>query len=125
MRVPNRGWDETPRGGGGSRDEGNLGERGRGDNSGAGGGGSRGDGPRRWDSTPRSSSVNQTPRSVRGGGGGGGGDGVDFTPNQREWEEEQVRLDRDWYENEGGVVSLLSSLDWDFRREVEAEETRS
>jgi len=41
--------------------------------------------------------------------GGGGGDGVDFTPNQREWEEEQVRLDREWYEDEEGVVSLLSS----------------
>lgn len=102
MRVPNRGWDETPRGGG-SRDEGNLGERGRGDSGYGGRGGAGGDGQRRWDSTPRSSSSNQTPRSVRGGGG----DGVDFTPNQREWEEEQVRLDRDWYDNEEGVVSPL------------------
>lgn len=55
---------------------------------------------RTWDATPRMS-ASQTPRTDRRGGQ----QGPDFTPNMREWEEEQVKLDRDWYENEGGVVS--------------------
>jgi hypothetical protein len=54
---------------------------------------------RSWDATPRTSS-SQTPRTDRRGGR----PGEDFTPNMREWEEEQVKLDRDWYESEGGVV---------------------
>ncbi|CDZ97652.1 pre-mrna splicing factor [Phaffia rhodozyma] len=73
VRVPNRGWDETPR-----RREGQLGDMGRRDNG--------------WDATPRSGEKRY------------GEDGVDFTPNQREWEEEQVRLDRDWYGEESEVA---------------------
>lgn len=46
------------------------------------------------------SSSTETPRTIRGR------DLDEFTPNQKEWEEEQIKLDRDWYENEGGVVRL-------------------
>lgn len=70
VRVPNVGWDSTPRNG---RAE-----------DGTGWGGARN---RTWDAP--------TPRAVRGGSpdDGDGALGIDA----REWEEEQVRLDRDWY----------------------------
>lgn len=76
--MPSKGWDETPRAGG------------------PGGWGKTADPRRRgWDQTPSS-------RSVRGGG-----DEDDLLVNGKEWEEEQVRLDRDWYiqDDEGAVVS--------------------
>jgi pre-mRNA-splicing factor ATP-dependent RNA helicase DHX38/PRP16 len=80
MRVPSRGWDETPRSKGAQ-------------------GWSKTDDPRRkgWDQTPSS-------RSVRGG------DEDEMLVNGKEWEEEQVRLDRDWYiqDDEGAVVSPSS-----------------
>ena len=80
MRVPNRAWDETPRAGGR-------------------GGETPGRGPSRaWDApTPR--------RNARGGDASPDGDGMHF--DAKEWEEEQVRLDRDWYStyDEGAVVS--------------------
>lgn len=78
VRVPNVGWDSTPR---------NRGEDGN------GWGGARN---RRWDAP--------TPRAVRDGSpdDGDGALGIDA----REWEEEQVRLDRDWYTGaeEGGIA---------------------
>lgn len=81
MRVPNRGWDETPR------------------HNGPGGWGKRDDSRRKmgWDETPRSQR---------------GGDNDDLEVNGKEWEEEQVRLDRDWYshDDEGAVVSEQWSL---------------
>lgn len=68
LRVPNVGWDATPR----NQSDGGSGGWGR-------------SGARAWDAP--------TPRASR-----------DFSPDQggveldiREWEEEQVRLDRDWY----------------------------
>lgn len=67
VRVPNVAWDSTPRS-----------ERG-GD---AGWGGAR---DRRWDAP--------TPRALRAGSP----DGDDARLDMREWEEEQLRLDRDWY----------------------------
>lgn len=73
VRVPNRGWDETPsRGGRGPQDR----SRARG-----------------WDETPR--------RSRPGSPG-------EFEVDAKEWEEEQMRLDRDWYstDDEGAVVSM-------------------
>lgn len=78
LRVPNRGWDETP---------GRLGPGGWGK---AGGSSRRG-----WDETPsrsRSGSRQGSP---------------DFEVDAKEWEEEQVRIDRDWYsyDDEGAVVS--------------------
>jgi hypothetical protein len=85
MRVPNRGWDETPR----------IGGR---------GGATPGRGPNRaWDApTPR--------RNARGGDASPDGDGMEF--DAKEWEEEQVRLDRDWYStyDEGAVVSLREDV---------------
>lgn len=77
VRVPNVGWDSTPR-----RQEG----------EGSGWGGARN---RAWDAP--------TPRVPRGGSPEDDGLlGVDV----REWEEEQLRLDRDWYTGaeEGGVA---------------------
>lgn len=71
LRVPNRGWDETPQ---------------RGEHSGWGlGGKHRG---QTWDATPRR------------------GEAPPFEVDSKEWEEEQVRLDRDWYGNydEGAVA---------------------
>lgn len=84
MRVPNRGWDETPR------------------SRGPGGWGKADPSKRKvmsWDQTPRSSR-NGKDRSPEGL------DAVDMTG--KEWEEEQVRLDRDWYsyDDEGAVVSV-------------------
>ena len=81
MRVPNRGWDETPR-------------------RGPGGWGKSSD-PRRgtgWDHTPRSARNGETDEEME--------------MNAKEWEEEQVRLDRDWYNNddEGAVVRCLTFL---------------
>ena len=77
VRVPNVGWDSTPR----SRE------------GGAGWGGAKNRG---WDAP--------TPRVARGGSP----DGVDgaFGLDAREWEEEQVKLDRDWYTGaeDGGVT---------------------
>lgn len=79
VRVPNVGWESTPRGS-------------RGD-EGSGWGGARN---RLWDAP--------TPRAARGGSpdGDDGALGIDA----REWEEEQVKLDRDWYTGaeEGGVA---------------------
>jgi pre-mRNA-splicing factor ATP-dependent RNA helicase DHX38/PRP16 len=83
MRVPNRGWDETPRTGG------------------RGGPSYRGSG-RAWDApTPR--------RSAGGRNGSPVADGEDgMHLDAKEWEEEQVRLDRDWYNtyDEGAIVSI-------------------
>ncbi|KAF9560184.1 pre-mRNA splicing factor [Agrocybe pediades] len=79
VRVPNVPWDATPRS---SRGE-----------DGNGWGGARN---RRWDAP--------TPRVARGGSPDGD-DGA-FGLDSREWEEEQVKLDRDWYTGaeEGGVA---------------------
>ena len=84
VRVPNVGWDSTPR------------DRRGGGESGAGWGGARGRG---WDAP--------TPRASRGGSPDEGEeerDGVQL--DAREWEEEQIRLDRDWYmgAEEGGLM---------------------
>lgn len=81
VRIPNAGWDSTPRMSKG------------GDDADSGWGGARG---RRWDAP--------TPRVARGGSpdDSEGAFGLDA----REWEEEQVRLDRDWYTGaEEGVVA--------------------
>lgn len=78
VRVPNVGWDSTPRS--------TTGE----DGSGWGAAGKR-----RWDAP--------TPRAARGGSpdDSDGALGIDA----REWEEEQIKLDRDWYTvAEGGVA---------------------
>jgi pre-mRNA-splicing factor ATP-dependent RNA helicase DHX38/PRP16 len=82
MRVPNRGWDETPRG---ARDAGRYGKS----------DGSKGRG---WDETPRSVRVKKEFPDLE--------DGEAMAMNGTEWEEEQVRLDRDWYsyDDEGAVV---------------------
>lgn len=79
VRVPNLGWESTPRG---TRGE-----------EGSGWGGARN---RLWDAP--------TPRAARGGSPDGD-DGA-FGLDAREWEEEQVKLDRDWYSGaeEGGVA---------------------
>ena len=76
LRVPNVKWDATPRG---RRD---------GDGGGWGSTGSRG-----WDAP--------TPRASRGSSPD---EGIEL--DMREWEEEQVRLDRDWYmgAEEGGLM---------------------
>ncbi|KAF8310889.1 P-loop containing nucleoside triphosphate hydrolase protein [Clavulina sp. PMI_390] len=84
VRVPNIAWDSTPRrqgGPGGSRD--------------AGWGGAK---DRKWDAA--------TPRTTRGGD-----DDLDDGPDRgnvmegREWEEEELKLDRDWYmSSEGGAM---------------------
>ncbi|KAF9646831.1 hypothetical protein BDM02DRAFT_3099226 [Thelephora ganbajun] len=78
VRVPNVGWESTPR------------------NSRSDGGGWGRVGDRSWDA--------QTPRVTRDTSPDG--DGRAFGLDSREWEEEQVRLDRDWYTGaeEGGVV---------------------
>lgn len=79
VRVPNVPWDSTPRS---SREE-----------EGSGWGAARN---RKWDAP--------TPRVARGGSPNGedGAIGLDV----REWEEEQVRLERDWYTGpeDGGVA---------------------
>ncbi|KAF8350297.1 P-loop containing nucleoside triphosphate hydrolase protein [Amanita rubescens] len=78
VRVPNVGWDSTPR------------------HPGEAGPGWGGAGSRRWDAP--------TPRAARGGSPDGEEAAIGF--DMREWEEEQVRLDRDWYSGaeEGGVT---------------------
>ncbi|KAI0791827.1 P-loop containing nucleoside triphosphate hydrolase protein [Abortiporus biennis] len=78
VRVPNVGWDSTPR-----RSE-----------DGPGWGPSRN---RRWDAP--------TPRTSRGKSPGSDGEGA-IGLDAREWEEEQIRLDRDWYmgTEEGGMA---------------------
>jgi pre-mRNA-splicing factor ATP-dependent RNA helicase DHX38/PRP16 len=78
VRVPNVGWESTPR------------------NSRGDGGGWGGVGNRSWDA--------QTPRVARDTSPDG--DDRAFGLDSREWEEEQVRLDRDWYTGaeEGGVA---------------------
>jgi len=75
MRVPNVGWESTPR-----------------DSSGAGSwGGARN---RQWDAP--------TPRVSRDGGADEDGRGI----TEREWEEEQTRLDHDWYTtSESGALA--------------------
>lgn len=61
-----------------------------------------------WDSTPRSAlrvpnrKEWDTPRSVRGGDREEMGPPLESGIDAREWEEEQMRLDRDWYNNEEG-----------------------
>lgn len=81
MRVPNRGWDETPRG-----------QSGWGKSSGPGKG-------RSWDETPRSVRVKKEFPDLE--------DGEAMAMNGQEWEDEQLKLDRDWYshDDEGAVVS--------------------
>jgi len=78
VRVPNVGWESTPR------------------NSRNDGGGWGRVGNRSWDA--------QTPRVARDTSPDG--DDRAFGLDSREWEEEQVRLDRDWYTGaeEGGVA---------------------
>ena len=78
VRVPNVGWDSTPR------------------HPGEAGPGWGGAGSRQWDAP--------TPRAARGGSPDGEEAAIGF--DMREWEEEQVRLDRDWYSGaeEGGVT---------------------
>lgn len=89
VRVPNVAWDSTPRNQGGG--------------SGDGWGAAR---DRRWDAP--------TPRTVRGGDGGDGDEAASVVGG-REWEEEQVRLDRDWYMgSEGGAVSVAPDNDGHF-----------
>lgn len=78
VRVPNVGWDSTPRVGGGSSESGWGRVKGQ-----------------RWDATPVAK------RGVED-------EEEETAPlDAREWEEEQVKLDRDWYMTgeEGGVVS--------------------
>ena len=79
VRVPNVGWESTPRGHRGANGSG----WGRATN-------------RSWD-TP-------TPRAARGGSPDAD-DGA-FAMDVREWEDEQIKLDRDWYTGaeEGGVA---------------------
>ncbi|KAF5383403.1 hypothetical protein D9757_006182 [Collybiopsis confluens] len=78
VRVPNVGWDATPRSSHGD------------DSSGWGGSRNRG-----WDAP--------TPRAARGESPEG--DGA-WNVDAREWEEEQIRLDRDWYTGtESGVAA--------------------
>lgn len=81
MRVPNQRWDETPRARNGA---------GRSDDTGR----------RSWDSTP---SARKSDRD--------GDDIEEQWANGKEWEEEQVRLDRDWYnyDDEGAVVCRTPS----------------
>ncbi|KAG8762338.1 DEAH-box RNA helicase prp16 [Ceratobasidium sp. 423] len=78
VRVPNVGWDSTPRVGGGSS-EGGWGRVKE----------------QRWDATPMAKRKGEEEEEEFGG-----------ALETREWEEEQVRLDRDWYMTgeEGGVV---------------------
>lgn len=80
VRVPNVPWDSTPRSS-------------RGDESSSSWDGARN---RRWDAP--------TPRAARGGSPDGD-DGV-MGMDSREWEEEAVKVDRDWYTGaeEGGVA---------------------
>jgi pre-mRNA-splicing factor ATP-dependent RNA helicase DHX38/PRP16 len=77
VRLPNVGWEWTPR-----NDRGYEGGWGRVSN-------------KTWDATPRAAR-----------GTSPDGDGGAFGIDSREWEEEQVRLDRDWYTTaeEGGVA---------------------
>lgn len=78
MRVPNRSWDETPARGGSSS--------------------APRPGPgRSWDATPR---------TARGASPDPTDENGEMQLDVREWEEEQVRLDRDWYStfDEGGVA---------------------
>lgn len=78
VRVPNVGWESTPRNG--RSEDGGWGRVGN----------------RSWDAP--------TPRAGRGTSPDDGDRGVPL--DSREWEEEQVRLDRDWYTGaeEGGVA---------------------
>lgn len=77
LRVPNLKWDATPRS----------------QSDGSGGGWGR-TGARAWDAP--------TPRTLQDSSFDRGGADLDI----REWEEEQVRLDRDWYmgAEEGNVI---------------------
>ncbi|KAG8913730.1 DEAH-box RNA helicase prp16 [Tulasnella sp. 408] len=102
VRVPNVGWDSTPR------------------SSSSAGGSSSGWGSarnRQWDApTPRSSRGGSPDDELRGG-----------PLDAREWEEEQVRLDRDWYmASEGGAMDeeynpLAQYDDLDAKRSEELE----
>ncbi|KAI0044061.1 P-loop containing nucleoside triphosphate hydrolase protein [Auriscalpium vulgare] len=77
LRVPNVPWDSTPRAGRGGEGWGAARNRG-------------------WDAP--------TPRRTAGDDDDDGGDAVNL--DTREWEEEQIRLDRDWYmgAEEGGLM---------------------
>ncbi|KAI5124049.1 hypothetical protein M0805_003878 [Coniferiporia weirii] len=82
VRIPNAGWDSTPRSVRGS---------------------DRDDGANGWGSVRNRGWEAPTPRVARGGSpDGDGAFGIDV----HEWEEEQVRLDRDWYmgAEEGGIT---------------------
>ncbi|KAJ3499894.1 hypothetical protein NLJ89_g10030 [Agrocybe chaxingu] len=100
VRVPNVGWDSTPR-----------------DSRGENGGGWGRQRNRGWDAP--------TPRVARGESPDGN-DGA-FGLDAREWEEEQLRLDRDWYTGaeEGGVAGddehnpLAQYEDLSIRKEAE------
>lgn len=78
VRVPNVGWDSTPRDARGQ--------------DGSGWGAARN---RRWDAPTPRAGREDSPEGVDG-------TGVDF----KEWEEEQTRLDRDWYTGaeDGGLA---------------------
>ncbi|KAF5314021.1 hypothetical protein D9611_006970 [Ephemerocybe angulata] len=80
VRVPNVGWESTPRSVAGGEE-------------GSGWGRAK---DRRWDAP--------TPRVARGGSPDGDGDAIGF--DMREWEDEQVKLYRDWYTGaeDGGVA---------------------
>lgn len=93
LRVPNRGWDETPRS---SRGDGRTSE----EKHGGWGLGGKNRGNRGWDAaTPRR-------EGTRGDSPEGSNVGEGMPVDAREWEEEQIRLDRDWYTNddEGAVA---------------------
>ncbi|KDQ54990.1 hypothetical protein JAAARDRAFT_693645, partial [Jaapia argillacea MUCL 33604] len=80
VRVPNVGWETTPRSA-------------RGGDDGQGWGGARN---RRWDAPTPRASRSGSPDDSRGA----------FGIDSREWEEEQIKLDRDWYmgaEDGGGL----------------------
>ncbi|KAG8850157.1 DEAH-box RNA helicase prp16 [Tulasnella sp. 330] len=85
VRVPNVGWDSTPRGG---------------QNSGSSGAGSAIGG---WGSAKNRQWDAPTPVTKRGARADSPGDDGPVPLDAREWEEEEVKLDRDWYmTSEGG-----------------------
>lgn len=93
-RVPNRGWDETPRS---SRNPQSSTSSSRPNPSSS----------RQWDATPKSVRGRNVDMDSPEPDGEEG-----MLLDGREWEEEQVRLDRDWYStyDEGAVVRLPTIL---------------
>ncbi|KZT58416.1 hypothetical protein CALCODRAFT_432723 [Calocera cornea HHB12733] len=88
VRVPSIPWESTPRGSSSQGAQGNWPK------------------DRRWDApTPRAGGSRGASPDGRRDGGEGDGEWV-RDMDVREWEEEQVRLDRDWYlgDDEGGVM---------------------